>query len=297
MNFKRKKFEEELVKKVFFLFAFLSVITTFGIIFILIFETISFFKEVSIIRFFTEKEWTPLFVIKKFGIWPLLSGTFLTSFIALLIAFPMGIFISIFISEYLPPKLKGIIKSLLEILAGIPTVVYGYFALLYVTPILKKIIPQISGFNSLSPGIVLGIMIIPTIASMSEDAFSLVPMSLREASYALGASKLETSLKVILPAASSGVISSVILGFSRAIGETMIVTIAAGQRPILTLNPFVPIETITAYIVQVSLGDTPAGSLEYKTIFAVGMVLFVITLIFNILSHNLRMKFIKSFRI
>ncbi|MEO0279302.1 MAG: phosphate ABC transporter permease subunit PstC [candidate division WOR-3 bacterium] len=297
MNFKRKKFEEKLIKRIFFLFAFLSVITTFGIIFILIFETISFFKEVSIIRFFTEREWTPLFAIKKFGIWPLLSGTFLTSFIALLIAFPMGIFISILISEYLHPKLKGIIKPLLEILAGIPTVVYGYFALLYVTPLLKKIIPQISGFNSLSPGIVLGIMIIPTIASMSEDAFSLVPMSLREASYALGASKLETSLKVILPAASSGVISSVILGFSRAIGETMIVTIAAGQRPILTLNPLVPIETITAYIVQVSLGDTPAGSLEYRTIFAVGMVLFVITLIFNILSHNLRMKFIKSFRI
>lgn len=297
MNFKRKKLEEEFIKKLFFLFAFLSVITTFGIIFILIFETISFFREVSIIRFFTEREWTPLFAIKKFGIWPLLCGTFLTSLIALLIAFPMGIFISILISEYLSTNLKGIIKPLLEILAGIPTVVYGYFALLYVTPFLKKIIPTISGFNSLSPGIVLGIMIIPTIASMSEDAFSLVPMSLREASYALGASKLETVFKVILPAASSGVISSVILGFSRAIGETMIVTIAAGQRPVLTLNPLVPIETITAYIVQVSLGDTPAGSLEYKTIFAVGMVLFLITFIFNILSHNLRMKFIKSFRL
>ena len=297
MNLKRKKLEEELIKKIFFLFAFLSVITSFGIIFILIFETVSFFKEVSIIRFFTEREWTPLFAIKKFGIWPLLCGTFLTSLIALLIAFPMGIFISILTSEYLSPKLKGIIKPLLEILAGIPTVVYGYFALLYVTPLLKKVIPSISGFNSLSPGIVLGIMIIPTIASMSEDAFSLVPSSLREASYALGASKLETVFKVILPAASSGVLSSVILGFSRAIGETMIVAIAAGQRPLLTVNPLVPIETITAYIVQVSLGDTPTGSLEYKTIFAVGMVLFVITLIFNILSHNLRMKFIKSFRI
>ncbi|MEN3045444.1 MAG: phosphate ABC transporter permease subunit PstC [Candidatus Hydrothermales bacterium] len=293
----RKRFQEEVIKSIFFIFALISVFTTFGIILVLLFETLQFFREVSIIRFLTEKEWTPLFAVKKFGIWPLLSGTFLTSIIALTIAFPMGLSIAIFVSEYMPFKLKAIIKPILEILAGIPTVVYGYFALLFVTPLLKKIIPSISGFNALSPGIVLGIMIIPTIASLSEDALSLIPRSLREASLALGATKLETVFKVVLPAASSGVLSAVILGFSRAIGETMIVTIAAGQRPILTFNPLVPIETITAYIVQVSLGDTPTGSLEYKTVFAAGMVLFLITFTFNVISHNLRMRFIKSFRL
>ncbi|MEN3043672.1 MAG: phosphate ABC transporter permease subunit PstC [Candidatus Hydrothermales bacterium] len=292
-----KRIQEEIIKSIFFIFALISVFTTFGIIFVLLFETIQFFKEVSIIRFLTEKEWTPLFAVKKFGIWPLLSGTFLTSLIAILISFPMGLSIAIFVSEYMPFKLKAIIKPIIEILASIPTVVYGYFALLFVTPLLKKIIPSISGFNALSPGIVLGIMIIPTVASISEDSLSLIPRSLREASYALGATKLETVFKVVLPAASSGILSAVILGFSRAIGETMIVTIAAGQRPILTLNPLIPIETITAYIVQVSLGDTPTGSLEYKTIFAVGMVLFSITFTFNIISHNLRMKFIKSFKL
>lgn len=292
----KRKVEEKIVKVLFFSFAFLSVFITFGIIFILAFETISFFKEVSIVRFFTEKEWTPLFAIKKFGIWPLFFGTFLTSFIAIIIAIPTGLFIAIFIGEYLPQNIKSILKPLIEILAGIPTVVYGYFALLFVTPLLKKIIPSISGFNALSPGIVLGIMIIPTIASLSEDSISLIPRSLREASYALGATKIQTVFKVVLPAASSGIISSIMLGFSRAIGETMIVTIAAGQRPILTLNPLVPIETMTAYIVQVSLGDTPAGSLESRTIFAVGAVLFILTFLFNIMSYGLKMKFIKFYR-
>ncbi len=295
-KFEKRRIEEGFIKVLFFSFAFLSVFVTLGILFILIFETISFFKEVSIIRFFTEREWTPLFYIKKFGIWPLLSGTLLTSLIAIMIALPIGIFIAIFMSEYISPKAKAIFKPVLEILAGIPTVVYGYFALLFVTPLLKKIIPSISGFNALSPGIVLGIMIIPTIASLSEDAISLIPKSLREASYALGATKLQTSLKILLPAASSGIISSIILSFSRAIGETMIVTIAAGQRPVFTFNPLVPIETITAYIVQVSLGDTPTGSLEYKTIFAVGMVLFILSFIFNMVSHILKMKFIKSYK-
>ncbi len=293
----KRKIEEKIVKILFFSFAFLSIFITFGIIFILAFETIWFFKEVSIVRFFTEKEWTPLFAIKKFGIWPLVCGTFLTSFIAIIIAIPTGLFIAIFIGEYLHPEIKSILKPLLEILAGIPTIVYGYFALLFVTPLLKKIIPSISGFNALSPGIVLGIMIIPTIASLSEDSISLIPRSLREASYALGATKLQTIFKVVLPAASSGIISSIMLGFSRAIGETMIVTIAAGQRPVLTLNPLVPIETMTAYIVQVSLGDTPAGSLESRTIFAVGTFLFIFTFLFNIISHRLKMKFIKFYKI
>lgn len=292
----KRKLEEKFIKILFSSFAFLSIFVTVAIIFVLFFETISFFKEVSIVRFFTEKEWTPLFATKKFGIWPLLSGTLLTSFIAILIAFPTGLTVAIFMSEYIHPRIKAILKPVLEILAGIPTVVYGYFALLFVTPLLKKIIPSISGFNALSPGIVLGIMIIPTIASLSEDAISLIPKSLREASYALGATKLQTSLRVLLPAASSGIISSLILGFSRAIGETMIVTIAAGQRPIFTLNPLVPIETITAYIVQVSLGDTPTGSLEYKTIFAVGMVLFILTFIFNVSSYILKIRFIKTYR-
>lgn len=295
MYFKRK-LEENFIKFLFASFAFLSIFVTLTIIFVLLYESIAFFKEVSIIRFFTEREWTPLFAIKKFGIWPLLSGTLLTSLIAILIAFPSGLFIAIFMAEYLSPRVKGILKPVLEILAGIPTVVYGYFALLFVTPFLKKIIPSISGFNTLSPGIVLGIMIIPMVASLSEDAISLVPRSLREASYALGATKLQTIFRVLLPAASSGVISSIILGFSRAVGETMIVTIAAGQRPVFTINPLVPIETMTAYIVQVSLGDTPAGSLEYKTIFAVGMVLFVFTFVFNVISHRLRMKFIKLYK-
>jgi len=290
------KIREKAIESVFFLFSILSVITTVGIVAVLLYESLAFFREVPLTKFLTEREWTPLFAIKKFGIWPLLSGTFLTSMTAISIALPTGIMIAIFLSEYVPASVKGYLIPLLELLAGIPTVVYGCFALLFITPLLKKIIPSIAGFNALSPGIVLGIMIIPTIASLSEDALSLVPGSLREASLSLGASKLQTVFRVLLPAASSGVISSVILGFSRAVGETMIVTIAAGQRPVLTLNPLIPIETITAYIVQVSLGDTPAGTLEYKTIFAVGLVLFLITFMFNIVSHMLRTKFMKHYR-
>ncbi len=296
MRLTAARIREKLIEYIFLLFSLLSVITTAGIVVVLLYQSLAFFKVVSLTKFLTEKEWTPLFAIKKFGIWPLLSGTFLTSMIAISIALPTGVVIAIFLSEYVSLRIKGYLKPILEILAGIPTVVYGYFALLFVTPLLKRFIPSIAGFNALSPGIVLGIMIIPTIASLSEDALSLVPGSLREASLALGASRLQTVFKVLLPAAASGVISSVILGFSRAVGETMIVTIAAGQRPILTLNPLIPIETITAYIVQVSLGDTPAGSLEYKTIFAVGLVLFLITFLFNIVSHMLRTRFMKHYR-
>lgn len=268
----------------------ITVLTTIGIVGVLVFESFQFFKEVPIKDFLTDTQWTPLFVEKHFGIWPLLAGTFLTSLIAMCVSIPSGLLISIFLSEYSTNRVRSVIKPLLEMLAGVPTVVYGYFALLTVTPFLKKFIPNLSGFNALSPGIVMGIMIIPIVSSLSEDALRSVPVSLREASYALGATKFQTIFNVVIPSAFSGIISSFILGISRALGETMIVTIAAGQRPTLTLNPLQPIETMTAYIVQVSLGDTPHGTLEYKTIFAVGFTLFVMTLIFNILAYMLKKR-------
>ncbi len=268
----------------------ITILTTIGIVGVLVFESFQFFKEVPIKDFIMDTQWTPLFAEKHFGIWPLLSGTFLTSFIAMCVSIPSGLLIAIFLSEYSTSRVRNIIKPLLEMLAGIPTVVYGYFALLTVTPFLKKFIPNLAGFNALSPGIVMGIMIIPIVSSLSEDALRSVPISLREASYALGATKFQTIFNVIIPSAFSGIMSSFILGISRALGETMIVTIAAGQKPTLTLNPLQPIETMTAYIVQVSLGDTPHGTLEYKTIFAVGFTLFIITLIFNILAYMLKRK-------
>ena len=250
-----------------------------------------FFKEVSILEFLTDKQWTPLFARKHFGIMPLISGTILTTIIALCVSLPIGLTIAIYLSEYAHVKIKKTIKPLLEILAAVPTVVYGFFALMVVTPFLQNIIPGLAGFNSLSAGIVMGIMIIPFISSLSEDALSSVPRSLRDASYGMGATRLQTSFKVMVPAASSGIVVSVILAFSRAIGETMIVAIAAGQQPRLTLNPLVPVETITAYIVQVSLGDVAHGSLEYKTIFAAGITLFVFTFILNNISYWIRKKF------
>jgi phosphate transport system permease protein len=274
----------------------LSILTTVGIVAVLFAETLGFFREVSLWEFLTSTQWTPLFDEKHFGILPLLSGTFLTSLIAMLIALPVGLLSAIYLSEYAAPKVRGFIKPSLEILAGIPTVVYGYFALLMVTPLLQKILPSLSGFNALGPGIVMGIMIIPTISSLSEDAMYAVPKNLREAAYALGSSKLRTALRVVIPAAFSGIAASYILGISRAIGETMIVVIAAGQQPRLTLDPFVPLETMTAYIVQVSLGDTPTGTLEYRTIFAVGMMLFLGTFILNIFSYYLHRRFREVYR-
>ncbi|MCH1436590.1 MAG: phosphate ABC transporter permease subunit PstC [Flavobacteriales bacterium] len=269
----------------------ITVLTTIGIIWVLFSESFSFFKEVSLVEFLTDDQWTPLFANKRFGIMPLISGTLLTTVIALSVALPLGLTIAVYLSEYAPNKVRDVLKPLLEILAAVPTVVYGFFALMVVTPFLKTIFPNISGFNALSAGIVMGIMIIPFVSSLSEDALRAVPKSLREASYGLGATRLQTAFKVMVPAASSGIVVSVILAFSRAIGETMIVAIAAGQQPRLTFDPFVPIETITAYIVQVSLGDVPHGSLEYKTIFAAGMTLFVFTFILNNLSFWIRKKF------
>ena len=286
-----RKYKEKMIEFFLKLTALVTILTTIGIIWVLLSESISFFKEVSILEFLTDKQWTPLFARKHFGIMPLISGTILTTIIALCVSLPIGLIIAIYLSEYAHVKIKKTIKPLLEILAAVPTVVYGFFALMVVTPFLQNIIPGLAGFNSLSAGIVMGIMIIPFISSLSEDALSSVPRSLRDASYGMGATRLQTSFKVMVPAASSGIVVSVILAFSRAIGETMIVAIAAGQQPRLTLNPLVPVETITAYIVQVSLGDVAHGSLEYKTIFAAGITLFVFTFILNNISYWIRKKF------
>jgi phosphate transport system permease protein len=233
----------------------------------------------------------PLFADKHFGILPLISGTVLTAGIAVMVALPIGLVSALYLSEYASARLRSVIKPVLEVLAGIPTVVYGYFALLFVTPLLQQVIPTLSGFNGLAPGIVIGIMIIPMVSSLSEDAMYAVPQSLREGAYALGSSKLQVALKVVVPSALSGIAASVLLGVSRAVGETMILAIAAGQQPRLTLDPTVPIETMTAYIVQVSLGDTPTGTLEYRTIFAVGMMLFLSTLMLNLISMWLRQRY------
>ncbi|PMB00163.1 phosphate ABC transporter permease subunit PstC [Fischerella thermalis CCMEE 5268] len=291
-NRRLNKLVEAGVKAIFATFAFISVATTIGIVLTLIFETVSFFEKVPIGRFLTETQWTPLFANQQFGIMVLLSATLLTSAIAIAVALPVGLLIAVCLSEYAPAGLRKWLKPALEILAGVPTVVFGYFALLTVTPFLQTFIPGLQGFNALSAGIVLGISIIPLVASLSEDAIYAVPQSLRNGSYALGATKRETIVSVVLPAALSGIVASFILSISRAIGETMIVTIAAGQNPRLGFDPLVPVQTMTAYIVQVSQGDTPAGSLAYNTIFAVGMTLFLMTLALNIFSY----WFVRRFR-
>ncbi|MBI5048632.1 MAG: phosphate ABC transporter permease subunit PstC [Deltaproteobacteria bacterium] len=290
----RKRYQwikEKLIEGALFASALFSIFVTAGIIGVLFFETYEFFKEVSILDFLTDTQWTPLFTDKHFGILPLFAGTFLTTAIAILVALPIGLVSAIYLSEYASDRARNTVKPALEILAAVPTVVYGYFALLFVTPILQRFIPDLSGFNALSPGIVMGIMIIPIIASLSEDAMHAVPMGLREGAYALGAAKFQVATRVVVPAAFSGIAASFILGISRAVGETMVVAIAAGQQPRLTLNPLVPLETVTAYIVQVSLGDTPTGTIEYKTIFAAGMGLFTVTFVLNIVSYWLKKRF------
>ena len=271
--------------------ALITVLTTIGIILVLSIETVSFFKEVSLVDFVTDTEWTPLFAQKHFGIAPLLTGTLLVTFIAILFALPVGLSIAVYLNEFAPKKFRNIIKPILELLAAVPTVVYGFFALTIVTPFLQSFIPGLGGFNALSAGLVMGIMIIPFISSLSEDALSAVPKSLREAAYGMGSTRFQTAFKVTVPAASSGIVVSIILAISRAIGETMIVSIAAGQQPRLTLDPTVPIETITAYIVQVSLGDVPHGSLEYKTIFAAGITLFLFTFLLNNISFYIKKRY------
>ncbi|MBK9105858.1 MAG: phosphate ABC transporter permease subunit PstC [Saprospiraceae bacterium] len=285
------KTKERIIEWVLLLCAGVSILTTAGILWVLISESSVFFSRVPITQFLFDKQWTPLFDDKHFGIMSLVAGTMLTSFIAVGVALPIGLTIAVYLNEYAPKSFRKTIKPVLEILAAIPTVVYGFFALMVVTPFLQGIFPQMGGFNALSPGIVMGIMIIPMISSLSEDALYAVPTSLREASYGIGASRFQTSFRVLVPAASSGIIVSVILAISRAIGETMIVAIAAGQQPRLTFNPFVPVETITTYIVQVSLGDVVQGSLEYQTIFAAGIALFVLTFILNNISFYIKKKF------
>ena len=286
-----RKIKEFVIEQSLLTSALITIAVTFGIVAVLGFEAVIFFSEVSIIDFFTDTQWTPLFTDKHYGILPLLSGTLLTSFIAIAVALPIGLSISIYLSEYAPTSFRKTIKPLLELLAAVPTVVFGFFALIVVTPFLQSIYPDLSGFNSLSAGIVMGIMIIPFVSSISEDALSAVPYSLREASFGMGSTRLQTAFKVVVPAASSGIIVSVILAISRAIGETMIVAIAAGQQPRLTLDPTVPVETITAYIVQVSLGDVQHGSIEYRTIFAAGITLFAFTFLLNTISYKMRKKF------
>jgi phosphate transport system permease protein len=282
---------EKLVQAVLLVMALVSVLTTLGIILVLFQETVLFFQQVSFAQFFLDTRWTPLFASKRFGIWPLVNGTILVAAGAMFIALPLGLLAALYLSEYASEKLRQVLKPILEILAGIPTVVYGYFALTFITPIIKAIFPQTQSFNALSASIAMGFMILPLVASVSEDAFSAVPRSLREAAYALGATKREVATQVVLPAALSGVAAAFLLAISRAIGETMIVAIAAGQQPKLTLSPLQSIETMTAYIVQVSLGDTPHQSIAYQTIFAVGMLLFLMTLVMNVASHFIIRRF------
>jgi phosphate transport system permease protein len=282
---------EGLIKIGLFLAAFSSILITVGIVGILLYESISFFREVSLFDFLTDTQWTPLFSDAHYGILPLIVGTMVTTAVALLVAVPLGTIVAIYLSEYAPHQLRETVKPALELLSAVPTVVYGYFALLFVTPLLQKIFPNLPGFNMLSAGLVIGIMIIPYVSSLSEDAMRAVPMHIREGSYAMGATRLQTALRVVTPSALSGISAAYILGFSRAIGETMVVAIAAGMQPNLTFNPMQPAETITAYIVQVSLGDLPHGSIGYQTIFAAGLTLLLMTLAFNVLGHVLRKRF------
>jgi phosphate transport system permease protein len=282
---------EFLIERTLFVCAAASILVTLGIILVLFWETLAFLREVPVSEFLFGTVWTPLFYDKHFGVLPLVTGTLLASAIAMAVAIPTGLLIAIYLSEYASVRVRRAVRPVLEVLAGVPTVVYGYFALLFVTPLLQSVVPGLAGFNALSPGIVMGIMILPLVSSLSEDAIRSVPNGLREGAYALGATRMQTSLRVVVPAAFSGISAAVVLAMSRAVGETMIVAIAAGQQPRLTLDPRVPVETMTAYIVQVSLGDTPTGTLEYRTIFAVGMLLFLSTFALNLISNWLRERF------
>ncbi len=282
---------ERIIQAMLFLAAFSAVATTIAIVIILVYESLGFFAHVPVFDFLTDTEWTPLFSIKHYGVLPLVAGTLVTAAVALAIAVPLGTIIAIYLSEFAPHKVRETVKPFLELLEGVPTVVYGYFALLFVTPLLQTFIPDLPGFNMLGAGIVMGIMIIPYVSSVSEDAMRAVPMHIREGSYAMGATRFQTALRVVTPAAISGIVAAYILGISRAIGETMVVAVAAGTQPNLTMNPLEGAATITAYIVQVSLGDLPHGSLEYQSIFAVGLVLLMMTLLFNVIGHLLRKRF------
>jgi phosphate transport system permease protein len=285
-----QRIRERVIESILFLAALSSVLTTFAIAGVLIYESVPFFQQVSLTEFLTDTQWTPLFDNAHYGIMPLVAGTLVTTGVALSVAIPLGTVIAIYLSEFAPHKAREIVKPFLELLGAVPTVVFGYFALIFVTPLLQKVIPDLPGFNMLSAGIVMGIMIVPYVSSVSEDAMHAVPMHIREGSYAMGATRFQTSIRVVVPSAFSGIAAAYILGISRAVGETMVVAIAAGMQPNFTLNPMEPAATITSYIVQVSLGDLPHGSVGYQTIFAAGLTLMLITLGFNIGGYVLKKR-------
>ena len=290
-----RNWKEKLIEGLLLSAAAISVLTTLGIVYVLVSESFLFFQTVSLFDFLTDTQWTPLFDDAHFGIMVLISGTVVSSLVALLVAVPMGTIIAIYLSEFADSRVREVAKPILELLGGIPTIVFGYFALLVVTPILQFFFPELPGFSLLSAGLVMGIMIVPYIASLSEDAMRAVPMSMREGAYAMGSTKLYTAIHVVVPAAISGLAASYILAISRAVGETMILAVAAGMQPNLTWNPAEPAATITSYIVQVALGDLPHGSIGYQTIFAAGLTLLLITLMFNILGQWLRAKYRESY--
>jgi len=286
-----RRLGERAIEALLFLSALSSIGITVGIVGILLYESFSFFSHVSVIEFLTDTQWTALFADPHYGIMPLVAGTVVTSAVALLVALPLGTVIAIYLSEYARHRVREVIKPALEMLSAVPTVVFGYFALLFVTPLLQRLLPDLPGFNMLSAGVVIGIMIVPYVSSLSEDAMRAVPVQIREGSYAMGATRLQTAIRVLVPSAFSGIASAYVLGFSRAVGETMIVAVAAGTQPNLTLNPMQGAATITAYIVQVSLGDLPHGSVAYQSIFAAGLTLMLMTLVFNIAGYLLRKRF------
>ncbi len=292
----RQRNKERLIEAFLFFAGIFSVLVTTAIACILVYESWAFFRHVPLVDFLTDTVWTPLFAEPRYGILPLLTGTLLSAFVGLAVAIPLGLTIAIYLSEFASPRLREVAKPVLELLAGVPTVVFGYFALFFVTPALQAtILPNLPGFNVLSAGIIIGIMIVPYISSLAEDAMRAVPMSLREGSFAMGATTIETALKVVFPAALSGIAAACILAMSRAVGETMVVAIAAGQQPNLTLDPTQPAATITAYIVQVALGDLPHGSIGYQSIFAAGLTLFLVTLAFNLIGFILRKRFREAY--
>ena len=289
------QWKEKAIELLLLLSALTSVAITVGIVGVLVYESIGFFRHVPLVDFLTDRQWTPLFSEPHYGILSLVSGTVVTTAVALMVAIPMGSLIAIYLSEYASRGVREVIKPVLELLSAVPTVVYGYFALLFVTPALQKVWPELPGFNMLSAGLVIGIMIVPYVSSVSEDAMRAVPVYLREGAYALGATRMQTALRVVYPSALSGVTAAYVLGISRAIGETMVVAIAAGMQPTLTWNPLEPAATMTAYIVQVSLGDLPHGSVGYQTIFATGLTLLLITLLFNIAGHVLKKRYRQAY--
>lgn len=290
-----RRLKEKAIEVVLFLAASVSVLTTVGIVYVLVSESVEFFRHVPLVDFLTDTQWTPLFDDQHFGIMVLLSGTLTSSFVALAVAIPLGTIIAIYLSEFAGHRTREIAKPALELLGGVPTIIYGYFALTFLTPLLQVVFPSLPGFNLLSAGLVMGVMIIPYVSSISEDAMRAVPMSLREGAYAMGSNRLQTALRVIVPAAFSGIAAAYILGISRAVGETMILAVAAGMQPNLTFNPTEPAATVTAFIVQVALGDLPHGSIGYQTIFAAGLTLLLITLLFNVLGFWLRRRFREAY--